>query len=119
VLSSQVEQPWEPISYARGWDACTVPGMNEPIELAHNKHWRAAVWALRVGYVALFVGLIGLVVLELGHTPWVLASGVIVWAGVAIVTSTNFFWAWAEMSKPRPGYWALRLMLIRDSVRIR
>ena len=75
-----------------------------------------AVWALRVGYVALGVAIAGLIVLSSGSTPWVLAAGVIIWFATAAVTLTGFFWARHELPEPRPGYWSMRFMLIHDTV---
>ena len=90
--------------------------MDEPPALQHNGHWRMAVWALRVGYVALGVAIAGLIVLSSGSTPWVLAAGVIIWLATAAVTLTGFFWARHELPEPRPGYWSMRFMLIHDTV---
>ncbi len=78
-----------------------------------------AVWALRVGYAGLAVGIAGVIVLSLGSTPWVLAVGAIIWLGAAAVTLTGFFWSRNELPEPRPGYWSMRFMLIQDTVRSR
>jgi hypothetical protein len=75
-----------------------------------------AVWALRVGYLALAVGLAGLIVTLSGSTPWVLAAGLIIWLAAAVVTFTAVVWARHELPEPRPGYWSMRFMLIHDSV---
>ncbi len=75
-----------------------------------------AVWALRVGYLGLVVAITGLVLTLSGSTPWVLAAGLIVWIASAGVTSAGFFWARHGLPDPRPGYWSMRLMLIRDTV---
>ncbi len=93
--------------------------MDEPPELQYNGHWRMAVWALRVGYVGLAVAIAGLIVMSLGSTPWVLAVGVIIWLAAAAVTLTGFFWSRHALVEPRPGYWSMRFMLIRDSVHAR
>jgi len=90
--------------------------MAEPPELQHNGHWRMAVWALRVGYFALAIGIAGLIVMLSGSTPWVLAVGVIGWLATAAVTLTGFFWARHELPEPRPGFWSTRVMLIHDTV---
>ncbi len=90
--------------------------MDEPPELQRNGHWRMAVWALRVGYLALAVAVAGIIVMSSGSTPWVLAAGVIMWLGVAVVALTGLFWARHELPEPRPGLWSLRFMLIHDSV---
>ncbi len=93
--------------------------MEEPPELQHNAHWRMAVWALRVGYVGLFVAIAGVIVLSLGSTPWVLAVGVIIWLAAAAVTLVGFFWSRHELPEPRPGYWPMRFMFIHDTVHAR
>jgi len=76
-----------------------------------------AVWALRVGYVGLIVATAGLIALAFGSTPWVLATGVIVWLATVPVTLTGFLWARHELPEPRPRLLSMRLMLIHDSVR--
>jgi hypothetical protein len=93
--------------------------MDEPPALRYNPHWRMAVWALRVGYVGLAVGIAGLITVSSGSTPWVLAVGAFIWLGAAAVTLTGFFWSRHELPEPRPGYWSMRFMLIRDTVRAR
>ena len=90
--------------------------MDEPPELQHNRHWRTAVWTLRVGYVGLAVAIAGLIVMSSGSTPWVLAVGAIIWIAAAAFTLTGFFWSRHELPEPRPGYWSMRMMLIRDTV---
>ena len=90
-------------------------GMDEPPELQHNGHWRTAVWALRVGYIGLAVAIAGLIVMLAGSTPWVLAVGVIIWLGTVPVTLTGFVRARHELPEPRPTFWSMRFMLIRDS----
>lgn len=64
--------------------------MTEPPELQHNAHWRMAVWSLRVGYLALALGIAGLIAMFSGSTRWVLAVGVIGWLAAATVTLTGF-----------------------------
>ena len=93
--------------------------MGEPQELQHNRHWRMAVWALRMGYLALAVAVAGLIAVLSGSTAWVLAAGVIAWLAAAAITLTGVFWARRELPEPRPGYWAMRLMLIHDTVHAR
>jgi len=90
--------------------------MEEPPELRHNAHWRMAVWALRVGYVGLAVAIVGLIVMSLGSTPWVLGVGVIIWFAAAAVTLAGFFRSRHQLAEPRPGYWSMRFMLIHDTV---
>jgi hypothetical protein len=78
-----------------------------------------AVWALRVGYGGLAVAIAGLIMAVTGPTPWVLAAGAIIWIAAAAVTLAGFFWARQELPDPRPGYWSMRFMLIRDTVHAR
>ena len=94
--------------------------MDEPPEpLQHNRRWRMAIWALRVGYLGLAVGIAGLIVMSSGSTSWVLAVGLIIWLAAAAVTLTGFFWARRELPEPRAGYWSMRFMLIHDTVHAR
>jgi hypothetical protein len=90
--------------------------MDEPSELQYNRHWRMAVWALRVGYVGLVVAIAGLIVMSLGPTPWVLAVGVLIWLATETVTLAGFVWSRHELPEPRPSYWSMRFMLIHDTV---
>jgi hypothetical protein len=96
-----------------------IPGMDEPAELQRNRRWRIAVWALRVGGLGLAVGLVGVIVILTGGTPWILAVGVIIWIASAAVTLTGFFQARHELPEPRPGFWSMRWMLIHDTVHAR
>src|SRR5215475_8199592 len=90
-------------------------GGHGSVELRNNRHWRMAVWALRLGYVALAVGVVGLVV----SARWVVAAAVVAWLAVAAVTLTGVFRARAEQPEPRPGFWPLRWMLLQDTVHAR
>ena len=93
--------------------------MEEPTGLRDSAQWRTAIWALRVGYVGLAIGLVGLVVLVSGSTPWVLAVGVVTWLGAAAVTLTGFLTSRHEQAEPRPHYWSMRTMLIHDTIHAR
>ncbi len=75
-----------------------------------------AVWALRVGYVALSIAIAGLILMLWGSTPWVLAVGLLAWLAVAAVTLTGVLWARHELPEPRPGFWSMRFMLIDDTI---
>jgi hypothetical protein len=90
--------------------------VDEPSELRDNRHWRRAVWALRVGYVGLAVVVTGLIVLWSGSTPWVLAVGVITWLACAVVLGISFIEARSELHEARPGFWSMRFMLLHDTV---
>jgi len=89
--------------------------MDEPAELRNNRHWRLAVWSLRLGYLGLAVAIAGLIV----TTPAILAVGVIIWLSTTTVTLTGVFWARSELPEPRPGLWPMRWMLVHDTVRAR
>jgi hypothetical protein len=90
--------------------------MDAPPALQSNRHWRMAVWALRVGYVGLVLGIGGLVALSSGSTPWILAAGVIIWLTAAAVTLKGFISARHELPEPRPGFWTMRFKLVHDTV---
>ncbi len=87
--------------------------------LDHNRPWRTAVWALRVGYVGLAVAASGLIVLAVGSTPWVLAVGVITWLATAIVMAAGFLRTLHELPEPRPGFWSMRFKLLHDTIHAR
>jgi hypothetical protein len=93
--------------------------MDETIMLQRNGHWRMAVWALRVGFVAIATIAVGLIVLSFGGTPWVMAVGVIFWLACAVVIATGFLLALHDLSTPRPGFWSMRWTIIHDAVGLR
>lgn len=93
-----------------------IPHTEEPQALRRNGHWRMAVWALRAGYLAVAIAVVGLIVTVSGSTPFVLALGILGWLTAAAVTLTGVFWARHELPDPKPGLWPMRFMLIRDSV---
>jgi hypothetical protein len=93
--------------------------IDESAQLQHNGSWRMAVWALRVGYVALVLVASGLILTLAGSTPWVLAGGVIFWLGAAVVMVTGFLRARQELPEPRPGFWSIRSMLLSDTIHAR
>jgi hypothetical protein len=78
-----------------------------------------AVWALRVGYLALALAATGLILKRLGSTSWVLAFGVILWLCAAVVMVTGFLLARDALLEPRPGFWSMRVMLLRDTIHAR
>jgi len=93
--------------------------MDELAELHDNRHWRMAVWALRVGFAGLAIALGGLITVALGGTPWVLATGVVVWLASVAVMVTGFLWSRHELPGPRPGFWPIRSLLLRDTFHVR
>jgi len=93
--------------------------MDELSDLDYNRHWRMAVWALRVGYVALAIAIAGVIVMSLGSTPWVLAVGVITWLAAAVVMAAGFLRSVHEFPGVRPGFWSMRSKLIHDTVHAR
>jgi hypothetical protein len=93
--------------------------IDEPPELNRIGYWRIAVWALRLGYVALVVVAAGLIATLSGSTPWVLGVGAIFWLAAATATAAGFQLARHELPEPRPGFWSIRSMLIHDSVHAR
>jgi hypothetical protein len=93
--------------------------MDEPIGLQGNLHWTMAVWALRVGFLAIATIVIGLIVLASGGTPWVLAAGVIAWLACAVVIGSGFIMTLHDLPEPRPGFWSMRWMIIHDAVGLR
>lgn len=90
--------------------------MDDGGDLRYKQHWKAAVWALRTGYSGLVIALVGLMLLGSGSTPWILAIGVIIWLVSAVVTLVGFAWSRAELPRPRPGYWSMRMHLLHDTV---
>jgi hypothetical protein len=93
--------------------------VDEPLQLQGSGHWRTAVWALRAGYVGLAVAAVGLTVLLLGSTPWILGVGVVIWLIAAAVTATGFLWSRHDLAETPPGFWSMRIMLLHDSVHAR
>lgn len=93
--------------------------MDQALTLQSNRHWRMAVWALRVGYAGLVIVVIGLIITAEGSTPWVLAAGVFMWLAAAGVTVVGFLRGRHDLPEPRPGFWPVRYMLIHDTVRPR
>lgn len=94
-----------------------IHGVDEPAGLQQNGRWSLAVWALRVGFFGLAIAIVGLVVMLSGSTPWVLAAGAVIWLATAAVTLPGFLLARHELPQPRPGFWSMRFMLIRDTGR--
>jgi hypothetical protein len=90
--------------------------MDQHEALQHVTLWRSAVWTLRVAYVALVVVIVGIVVNVSGGTSAVHAVGVVLWLVTAVTTAVCFMRARAQLPEPRPGFVAIRSMLLHDSV---
>jgi hypothetical protein len=97
-------------------DRLTLQAVEESVGLRRNRHWRAAVWSLRVGFCALGVVLIGLIVIAIDSDPWILAIGVIAWLVAAITTAAEFMKARNELTGSKPGFWSVRSMLLHDTM---
>jgi hypothetical protein len=69
-----------------------------------------------VAYVALVVVIVGIVMSASAGTSAVLAVGVVLWLVTAVTTAVCFMRARAQLPEPRPGFVAIRLMLLHDSV---
>jgi uncharacterized membrane protein len=89
--------------------------VDDRADVRQDRHWWLAVWALRAGFGSLVVVLAGVVLLATGITPWVLTAGVVGWLVSAVVTLTGVVLAWRS-ADPRPGFWATRWQLLRDTV---
>jgi hypothetical protein len=90
--------------------------MDEPIAMQKNGHWKMAVWALRMGLLAITTIVVGLIVLSSGGTPWVLAVGVMCWLACAVLIGTGFLLTLRDLPEPRPGFWSMRWMIVHDAV---
>ena len=95
---------------------CENKGVEESWPTAAERHWRISVWALRVGYVALAMAAVGLLLLALGETPWLLAAGVVAWLMCAATLVFGLLWTLNSLDDQRPGFWAMRVRLLGDSV---
>ena len=89
----------------------------DPTEaLRASRAWHQAVVALRIGYGALGLAALGVLVLTRGLTPWILAAGVLAWLAAALTCAAYFQRARDLGPEPRPGFWAVRTALVHDSV---
>ena len=93
--------------------------MDQAAVLRLNRHWRTAVIALRVAYVGLVLVAIGLILAIAESAPWLLAAGMITWLSAAVVTAVEFMRGRYELPEPRPGFWSIRFMLLRESINFR
>jgi hypothetical protein len=90
--------------------------MDQHEALQHVTLWRIAVWTVRVAYVALVAVIVGIVLNASVGTSAVLAVGVVLWLVTAVTTAVCFMPARAQLPEPRPGFVAIRSMLLDDSV---
>lgn len=84
-----------------------------------SAHWRLAVGGLRLSGLGLFAAVGGLVtrVWSAGIGLTILAVGVGVYLVGVVVVYTGFIPAIRELPKPRPSFWRLRRLLVRDALR--
>ena len=86
--------------------------------LRGSAHWRLAVRGLRLAGLGLFVAVGGLVtrVWSTGAGLTILAVGVGIYLVGVVVVFTGFIPAIRALSKPRPSFWRLRWLLLRDAL---
>ena len=94
-------------------------GKDDATGLCGSAHWRLAVWGLRSAGLGLFVAVGGLVTrvwsTDTGLT--LLTVGVGIYLVGIVVLFTGFIPAIRALPKPRPSFWRLRRLLIRDALR--
>ncbi|MFN8027214.1 MAG: hypothetical protein U0W40_12890 [Acidimicrobiia bacterium] len=90
--------------------------MDQHAALQHAPLWRTAVWTLRAAYLALVTVIVGIFVSVSGGGSAVLAVGIGLWLVTAITTAVCFTRARAQLAEPRPGFVAIRSMLLHDSI---
>ncbi|MGO9965143.1 MAG: hypothetical protein ACLPUG_17160 [Acidimicrobiales bacterium] len=85
-----------------------------------SAHWRLAVRGLRFAGLGLFVAVGGLVtrVWSTGIGLTMLAVGVIIYLVAVVVLFTGFIPAIRALPKPRPSFWRLRRLLMRDALHV-
>ena len=83
-----------------------------------SAHWRLAVRGLRFAGLGLFVAVGGLVtrVWSTGTGLTILAVGVGIYLVGVVVVFTGFIPAIRALPKPRPSFWRLRRLLMRDAL---
>ena len=86
--------------------------------LRGSAYWRLAVRGLRLAGLGLFVAVGGLVtrVWSTGTGLTVLAVGVVVYLVGVVVVYTGFIPAIRAFPRPRPSFWRLRRLLMRDAL---
>jgi hypothetical protein len=96
-------------------------GEDEATGLRDSAPWRLAVRGLRLAGLGLFVAVGGLVtrVWLTGTGLTILAVGVVVYLVGVVTLFTGFIPAIRALSKPRPSFWRLRRLLMRDALHAR
>ncbi len=93
-------------------------GIGEATTLRGSAYWRLAVWGLRLAELGLFVAVGGLDtrVWSTATGLTILAVGVGIYPVGAVVVFTGFIPAIRALRKPRPSFWRLRWLLMRDAL---
>jgi dolichyl-phosphate-mannose--protein O-mannosyl transferase len=96
-------------------------GEDDVMDLRGNGHWRLAVRGLRFAGLGLFVAVAGLVtrVWSTSTGLTMLAIGVGIYLVAVVVLFTGFVPAILALAKPRPSFWRLRRLLMRDALHAR
>jgi len=86
--------------------------------LRGSAYWRLAVRGLRLAGLGLFVAVGGLVtrVWSTGTGLTILAVGVGIYLVGVVVVYAGFIPAIRALPKPRPSFWRLRRLLMRDAL---
>jgi hypothetical protein len=93
-------------------------GEDDATGLRGSGHWRLAVRGLRLAGLGLFVAVGGLItrVWSTGTGLTILAVGVGIYLIGVVLVYTGFVPAIRALPKPRPSFWRLRRLLIRDTL---
>jgi predicted membrane channel-forming protein YqfA (hemolysin III family) len=96
-------------------------GMVDSEQLRSSEHWRRAVWGLRLAGLGLLVAVGGLVtrVWSSGTGLTILTVGVVVYLVGVVVVYSGLIPAIRALPKPRPSFWKLRRLLMRDALHLR
>lgn len=91
------------------------------VVLRDDRRWRAAVWALRVGFLGLALVIVGVIVHRTSSATGlsILIAGVVVYLVSSAVTLSRVFAALRSLPQPRPSFMTIRLDLFRDVFRRR
>jgi hypothetical protein len=96
-------------------------GIDVSPKLRGSAHWRLAVWGLRLAGCGLGVAVAGLVtrVWSTGTGLSILAVGVVTYLIGAALVFTGLIPAFRALPRPRPSFWRLRWVLMRDALHAR